>query len=82
LNHFIFFGTRHLDSVAASYRTHYMNERPHQGKENEVLMQEVRKQSKKQSKEQVADAGRVSLADIRCHNRLGGLLKHHSRKAA
>jgi putative transposase len=82
LNHFIFFGTRHLDGVAASYRTHYLNERPHQGKENEVLTQAAGKQSKIQSEEPVADAERVSLAEIHCHKRLGGLLKHYSRKAA
>ncbi len=31
LNHFIFFGTRHLDSVANSWLQHYHAERPHQG---------------------------------------------------
>jgi putative transposase len=79
LNHFVFFGTRHLDRVAACYRTHYLKERPHQGKDNGLLIRTVR-QHRAKAKKQPED--QVRLADIRCHNRLGGLLKHYSRKAA
>jgi len=81
LNHFVFFGTQNLHSVAASYRTHYLNERPHQGKDNELLVRPKEKKSIRRFKEQSPGADRISMADIRCHNRLGGLLKHYSRKA-
>jgi len=82
LNHFAFFGTQHLDRVAASYRAHYLNERPHQGKDNQLLIPPRVKTSKRSSKAQISGVDRVSLADIRCHKRLGGLLKHYSRNAA
>ena len=82
LHHFVFFGTQHLDSVAACYRNHYQKERPHQGKNNELLIRPMEKESTRPSKGQPAGADRISLADIRCHKRLGGLLKHYSRKAA
>jgi putative transposase len=82
LNHFVFFGTQHLDSVAASYRTHYMNERPHQGKDNELLVRPKEKKSTRRFQEQPTGDDRLSMADIRCHKRLGGLLEHYSRKAA
>ncbi len=82
LHHFVFFGTQHLDSVAASYRTYYLNERPHQGKDNELLVQSKERKNTGSSYGRLARADSVSLADIRCHKRLGGLLKHYSRKAA
>jgi putative transposase len=78
----VFFGTQHLDSVAASYRTHYMNERPHQGKDNELLVRPKERKSTRRFQEQPTGDDRLSMADIRCHKRLGGLLKHYSRKAA
>ena len=81
LNHFVFFGTQHLDSVAASYRGHYLNERPHQGKDNELLIRLRVQKSKRLADDQPA-ADRISLMDIRCHKRLGGLIKHYTRKAA
>jgi putative transposase len=81
LNDFVFFGTQHLDSVAASYRTHYLNERPHQSKDNELLIRPAVQKSKIRAEDQPA-ADCIFLADIRCHKRLGGLLKHYSRRAA
>jgi putative transposase len=81
LNHFVFFGTKHLDSVAASYRAHYQKERPHQGKDNELLIRTKMQKNKSRFQDQPA-ADCISLADIHCHKRLGGLLKHYSRKAA
>jgi putative transposase len=81
LYHFVFFGTQHLDSVVASYRTHYLNERPHQGKDNELLIRHKARRSKRWPGDQSA-TDCISLADIRCHIRQGGLLKHYSRKAA
>jgi putative transposase len=82
LGHFVFFGTRHLDSVAASYRNHYLEERPHQGKGNELLSKPVSKHTSRCSGRGSVSDEMLSLFDIRCHERLGGLLKHYTRKAA
>lgn len=77
LDHFVFFGVRHLDSVANSWLDHYHAQRPHQGRENELL---VRPQgTKKAAGDEITT---LSLRDIRCHKRLGGLLKHYERVAA
>lgn len=54
---------------------HYHEERPHQGKENEVLIRGTNKPSKRQE-------ASVPIGDIACRQRLGGLLKHYSLKAA
>lgn len=80
LNHFILFGLKHLDSVLASWISHYLTERPHQGTDigNELLVPPAGK--KKRAK--MTDVETLSLGDIRCHQRLGGLLKHYERKAA
>ena len=77
LDHFVFFGVRHLDRVADSWLDHYHAERPHQGRENELL---VRPQGTK--KAAVGEIASFSLHDIRCRKRLGGLLKHYERVAA
>jgi len=83
LNHFVFFGLKHLDRVAACFVEHYLRERPHQGKDNELLAEPrgKGKQVKPAGKRQAGEA-LLSRRDIRCHRRLGGLLKHYSRKAA
>jgi putative transposase len=77
LDHFVFFGVRHLDSVAHSWLDHYHAERPHQGRENELL---VWPPGMRKSK--AADAATFSLREVRCRKRLGGLLKHYERIAA
>jgi putative transposase len=77
LDHFVFFGAKHLDVVARSWLKHYHVERPHQGRENELLVR-----SKRTEKPQVAAATTFSLRDVRCRNRLGELLKHYERLAA
>jgi putative transposase len=71
LDHFIIFGTQHMDVLCREYLEYYLTERPHQGRENEVLVGE------KPPKESL-----LKLSDIRCQSRLGGLLKSYSRKAA
>jgi hypothetical protein len=38
LDHFVIFGTRHFDHLASEWLEHYHEERPHQAKENEVLV--------------------------------------------
>jgi putative transposase len=79
LDHFLFFGLKHLDSVAACFVEHYLRERPHQGKENDLL---IRTKGRRSQVDKQADESPISLHDVRCQQRLGGLLKHYSRKAA
>lgn len=82
LNHFVFFGVGHLDSVTSVYQSHYLAERPHQGKNNELLLQPKGRAGMKPPHKVVLVPEDVALSDIRCHERLGGLLKHYSRRAA
>lgn len=77
LNHFVFFGAKHLDAVADAWLAHYHAERPHQGRENELLVRPSR------TKKTVAETDMAfSLRDVRCRKRLGGLLKNYERVAA
>lgn len=72
LNHFFFFGAQHLDTVARSWLAHYHAERPHQGRENELLVR-----TPAAEKSAGIDTTTFSLRDVRCRKRLGGLLKHY-----
>jgi putative transposase len=76
LRHFVFFGTQHLDRVTACYRNHYLKELPHQGKGNELLSRATKRRGAP------ANDAPIAISDIRCHQRLGGLLKHYTRRAA
>ena len=69
-----------MDSIVESYCNHYLKERPHQGKDNDLLVKD--RKSQRLSKQQLPCDDQISLADIHCHKRLGGLLKHYSRRAA
>ncbi len=73
LDHFVFFGVTHLDSVANSWFEHYHAERPHQEREDELLVRSLRTK-----KSEVAAAAFA----LRCRKQLGGLLKHYDRVAA
>ncbi|MGV3607190.1 MAG: hypothetical protein ACO1RA_12370 [Planctomycetaceae bacterium] len=53
---------------------HYYQKRPHRGLEIEPLVKPKSEQEDKAS-------ANVRLKDIRCKNRLGGLLKSRSKKA-
>ena len=77
LDHFVALGERHLDHLCTEYLAYYHQERPHQGKGNELL--KARRIHNRGAPQ--ADQA-ISLTDVRCHQRLGGLLKHYSRKAA
>jgi putative transposase len=78
LHHFLFFGLKHLDRVARCWLRHYEQERPHQGIENEVLIQPMR--TRRSNRRVVEQA--MTTANVSCEKRLGGLLKHYYRKAA
>jgi putative transposase len=79
LNQFVFFGLKHLSSVANCWLEHYHCERPHQGVGNELLVctpQAGRPQAR------VPEQTTFRLRDLRCTKRLGGLLKSYTRRAA
>lgn len=69
LSQLILFGEGALRKVLNEYQAHYNQERPHQGKGNEILL------SKVEGKDWKAHP-------IRFHKRLGGLLQYDAREAA
>jgi putative transposase len=76
LDQFIVFGERHLNHLCSVFLDYYHRLRPHQGKENGLLL--VKRRRRRNPPPRVT----VPLPDIRCEQRLGGLLKHYYRKAA
>ena len=76
LDHFVIFGRKHFDHICTEYSVHYIKERPHQGIENETIGR-PRRNAKSRS---MPDT--IHMSDIRCNERLGGLLKSYSRIAA
>jgi len=76
LDSFIVFGERHLNHLCTVFLKYYHRLRPHQGKENGLLMVKRRRKPKPHS------AAAIPLSEVRCEQRLGGLLKHYYRKAA
>ena len=69
LSRLILFGERFLRYALNEYVTHYHTERPHQGKGHVVLMPSPPYRAARQG-------------PIRCHERLGGLLKYYAQEAA
>ena len=70
LSQHIFFGERHLRYVLSETMKHYHAERHHQGLGGKLIRPEVANDN-------------VSLdGQIECRERLGGLLKFYSRRAA
>ena len=78
LDHFIVFGRAHMDYLCKQFGIHYHQERPHQGLDNELIQQSPSKKRKKS----IGKTDTTRISDIRCHERLGGLLKSYSRIAA
>jgi putative transposase len=74
LDRFVVFCETHMNHICQSYIEHYHTERPHQGQgiDNKLL---IRKRMT-----QPVDA--IPLSEIRCSQRLGGLLNSYWRKAA
>jgi putative transposase len=81
LDHFLVFGLRHLDHLSREYLAYYLTERPHQAKDNEPLIKPNRRRRDKKHFVPL-DEQIVPLSDVRCKQRLGGLLNSYSRKAA
>jgi putative transposase len=80
LDHFLVIGAQHLNHLVTSWLEYYHTERPHQAKENELLVPQ-RGQPKKRRRVPVA-VDLPKLQNVQCRERLGGLLKHYYRKAA
>ncbi len=78
LDHFIVFGERHLNHLCSVFLDYYHRLRPHQSKENDLLV--ARPGRKRKRKPRPNDI--LPLTEVRCEQRLGGLLKHYYRKAA
>jgi putative transposase len=70
LDHFVVFGAQHMDLLCREYLEYYHTERPHQGRENELLVGKG-----------AENRELLKLSDVRCTTRLGGLLKSYQRKA-
>lgn len=75
LDHFLVLGEGHLRHVVKEFVEHYNTERPHQGRGNVPLPDA-----------QAADAGEPPIlpfpkGEVRCRERLGGLIKHYYRAA-
>jgi putative transposase len=73
LDHFLVFGEAHLRHIVTEYVQHHNEERPHQALGNEPPG----------GLPPMGDGpATISLSEVRCRRRLGGLLKHYHRVAA
>jgi putative transposase len=81
LNHFIVFGKEHFDYIVSEYVAYYHDCRPHQGIGNVLL---PRPDGAPQVDGSAGESAvtRFDLAELKCDERLGGLLKHYYRAAA
>jgi putative transposase len=73
LDHFVVFGEKHLRHICTEYVAFYNQFRPHQGVGNEPL-------GGLPPSDHLSEA--ISVAEVQCQERLGGLLKHYSRRTA
>jgi putative transposase len=68
MSRMIFFGERSLRRAVSEFLDHYHAERNHQGLDNKIIQPDATVGS--------------SAGQIKCRERLGGLLKYYYRKAA
>lgn len=73
LDHFVVCGEKHLNHIVREFLIHYHEERPHQSRDNLPLCD--------------ADAEEPRIlkfpsGEVKCRERLGGLLRHYYREAA
>ncbi|PQO25301.1 integrase [Blastopirellula marina] len=71
------FGQSHFDFIVREYVEHYHEERPHQGIGNVLLS----RRSEPENEDVDDEVTFLSMADIRCKTRLGGILKSYTRAA-
>jgi putative transposase len=74
-------GERHLNHLVSEMVAHYHTERPHQSLDNDLLAP-LPKAGRKKPRRKPSGAPTITLAEIGCKQRLGGLLRHYYRKAA
>lgn len=72
LDHFVILGTRHLDHLLAEYIDYHNRQRPHMCLAFATPM----------GRPPPARAGPVEPREVRCRERLGGVIKHYYRQAA
>jgi putative transposase len=68
LDRMIFFGRRSLARALKQFVTHYHTERNHQGLGNRII--------------DPGDEVGEEVGDVRCRERLGGMLRYYHREAA
>ena len=73
LDHFLILGERHLAYLVKEFLIHYHQERPHQSKGNVPLGE---------ADEPEPRVMKFPSGEVKCRQRLGGLLKHYYRAAA
>ncbi|MGC4004054.1 MAG: integrase core domain-containing protein [Pirellulales bacterium] len=81
LDRFVVYGERQMEHLCKEFVEHYHEERPHQALDNEQLVKPKDPGMPKKDRDK-NDKPLQSLQEIRCEQRLGGLLKHYYRKAA
>ena len=72
LDHFIVLGRQHLDYLVEEFLVHYQTERPYQSVGNLPLIRAG----------PPIGAAQQPTNEMECQVRLGGLLRHYSRRAA
>ena len=70
-----------MDHFVSEMLAYYHEERPHQSKGNDPLTAGQGKSQEAKRKQGDAPAV-VPVSEVRCRERLGGLLKHYYRQAA
>ncbi|PTY02081.1 hypothetical protein DB346_10180 [Verrucomicrobia bacterium LW23] len=73
LRHFVVFGQRHLEFLLREFESYYNTVRPHQGIANRTIGNII------------PFPNQVALSrpeEVQCEAKLGGLLRHYSRKVA
>lgn len=78
LDHFLFFGQKHLDYVVSTFARFYNERRPHQSKEN-LPLPVANGPPPEKLPEPVAS---IPLSKVSCETQLSGLLKHYYRRTA
>jgi putative transposase len=81
LNHFIVFGKEHFDYIVSEYVAYYHDCRPHQGIGN-VLLPRPGGAPQVDGSAGESAVTPLDLAELKCDEQLGGLLKHYYRAAA
>jgi putative transposase len=76
LDQFVICGEGHLRHLLKEYLEHYNTERPHQAKGNVPLAEADREEPS------VVHFPPVPTGEVRCRERLGGVLRHYHRDAA